>query len=147
MGKARDRLRACGWLLVVLGVIAVAVGSFLPWVWSGAASRDSFEVVRAARRLGVVDSDLLSGGLVLWYFVPLFAATTLLLVALRRERLAGAAAGVLGVVVLVVGLMVLSSSADVGSGPAVSSTAGAATALGGLVVLGTGRRAGSGGTT
>lgn len=139
-------VRAVGWVLVVAGAAGVTVGAFLPWVRSGASSRDSFGVVRAARRLGVVDSDALRTALALWYLVPLMAAVVVLLLALRRERSAGVVAVAFGLVVLVVSLMVATSSADLGVGPAVASAAGVTVALGGVLVVRT-AGAGSGGRT
>lgn len=136
-----------GWVLVVVGAIGVTIGAFLPWVYSGAASRNSFGVVRAARRLGVVDSDLLRVVLASWYFVPLFAAVLVLLLVLGRERAAGTMAVLLGVVALTVGLMVRSSTADLGRGPAVASAAGAVVAFGGALVVWTASRRRSGGRT
>ncbi len=133
--QRRRLLNRVGCALLVLGVLGATVGAFLPWVYSGAAARNSFAVVRAARRLGVVDSDLLRGLLALWYFVPLFAAATVFLLAIGWSRAGGAVATVLGAVVLFVGLMVAASSADLGGGPAVASGAGAMAALGGLLLM------------
>jgi hypothetical protein len=50
----------------------VAVASFLPWASSGRASRDSYELVRAAERLDIVTGAAarLAEG---WYLVTLLA--------------------------------------------------------------------------
>jgi len=87
--------------LSVAGTVAVAVASFLPWASSGRASRDSYELVRAAERLDIVTGAAarLAEG---WYLVallavavcagaildrPLFAVTLSLAVALAAVSL------------------------------------------------------------
>ena len=61
-----------GTALSVVGTVAVAVASFLPWARSGRASRDSYELVRAAERLDIVTGTAatLAEG---WYLVALVA--------------------------------------------------------------------------
>lgn len=129
-----------GWAAVAIGVVGITVGAFLPWLQTGAATRNSFAVVRAARRLGVIDNDVASGVLGAWYFVPLLAALVVLLVALRRPRAAGALAMVVGAVVAVIAVVVLRSPTAVEVGPSVALVAGLSALSGGtMVVVATGR--------
>lgn len=135
MGLHGVGLDVVGWAAIVIGAVGITVGAFLPWLETGAATRHSFAVVRAARRLGVIDDEVASGVLGAWYFVPLLAAIVVLLVAVRRPRAAAVLAIVLGVVVCVVAAVVLRSPAPVGIGPLVAFASGTVTVSGGAVVI------------
>ena len=114
--------------LVVSGLVLVA-GAFLPWVASGDARRDSFEVVQAGRRLGVFDSGVTRLAGALWFLVPLAVAVMWLTIALRWRRfpaLVGTIAGLSGVLMAVV---VFASSLDAMIGPGVTLGGGAATVV------------------
>ena len=85
--------------LAPLGLAAadlVLVGAtFAPWLRSGSRVRSSYEVAAALHRLQVIEGWARPAVTVLWYFVPLLAALSLLAIAAGRAR-----AGALGSLVL-----------------------------------------------
>lgn len=97
-------------------VVLVAASTFAPWLRSGAAVRDSYAVVRAADRLGVVDGWARTVLVWSWPFVPFAAALALLALVGRRDRPAAALAAVVGIAVGVAALQVVRSPHPVGWG-------------------------------
>jgi hypothetical protein len=76
--------------LALLLVAAVAV-TFTPWLRTGSARRSSYEVVRAAERLEVLDPTAARVGRVVWATLPLAAASGVLLLVVERRRAASIA--------------------------------------------------------
>lgn len=113
--------------LAVSDVILVA-GSFLPWVISGTAGRDSYATVRAARNIGVVGSSFWEAVLSVWFVVPLAVAVVLTSAMSGRLRLAAAVGVPLGFAALVLAVLVRAAPVESGIGPGV-------TALGSLGLL------------
>ncbi len=109
------------------GTVAVAVASFLPWASSGRASRDSYQLVRAAERLDIVTGSaatLVEG----WYLVALAAVAVCLGAIFDRPLFVGilavtVAAAAVG---LVVAVRASPLTLEVGSGVAVASAVVAA---------------------
>jgi hypothetical protein len=103
----------------LLGGLAVlcVVATFAPWVESGAATRSSYEVVRAAQDLGVLAGWVQPAAAAAWYFVPLVAALSVLALALDRPVAAAVLLAVTGaaVALLAVKLMVGPLSTDWGT--------------------------------
>lgn len=97
-------------------VVLVVATTFAPWLRSGAAVRDSYGVVRAADRLGVVDGWARTVLAWTWPFVPFAAALALLALVVGRDRPAAALAVVVGVVVGVAALQVVRSPQPTGWG-------------------------------
>lgn len=97
-------------------VVAVAAGTFAPWLRSGAAVRDSYAVVRAADRLGVVDGWGRTVLVWAWPFVPFAAALTLLALVGGWDRSAAAVAAVVAVAVAGAALHVVRSPQPTGWG-------------------------------
>lgn len=86
--------------VVALGAqIAVVVTAALPWARSGHASRNSFQLVHAAQRLGVLDGPAVHLAPV-WFAVPALVAVAWLAVTLGRPVVAAS----IGVVVGALGL-------------------------------------------
>ena len=93
--------------------LAAAVAcTFAPWLRSGATDRHSYDVVRAADRLGVLDPGVQESVAAAWFFVPFVAAVALVLVTMQRHRLAAAAAASVGLGEVGLALAVSSSPRD-----------------------------------
>jgi hypothetical protein len=89
------------WLGTVLGALLVLTlaATFAPWHRSGTTSRSSYEVVRSAERLGVLDRGLAPTVATAWAFVPAIGTVGLLALALGRWRWALGAAAAAGAMV------------------------------------------------
>jgi hypothetical protein len=125
--------------VVAMGIVSILVGGFLPWLRSGRAWRNSYELVRTADRLGLVGSGYQRLLAVSWYLVPLLCGLTLAAIALDRHWLSHVGAtSVVGLVAVMV-VVTLRSSYPSGAGPKVAS-AGALFALAGSVLAAADRR-------
>jgi hypothetical protein len=81
-----------------LALLCVAA-TFAPWVESGSATRSSYEVVRAAQDLGVLQGWVQPAAAATWYFVPLVGALSMLALALDRPVAAASLLAVTGAAV------------------------------------------------
>ena len=82
--------------LVSTGAAVVVLGSFRPWIASGAAERTSFEMVALVQRLGFSDSGLVVLAVRGWPLVPLCVAVAVAAVWWGRWRVGLSAATVGG---------------------------------------------------
>lgn len=98
----------------------VVIGSFLPWVISGSAQRDSYATIRVAKNVGVVGMTLWETLLSIWYVTPLLAAVVVVGVLLHRPPLARLAAIPLGAIALALAALVRFAPVDHGIGPVVT---------------------------
>jgi hypothetical protein len=99
--KVIEKMRAVS-LDVVAPVLIVLIGATLPWGRSGAADRSSFELVRLARRLDVLDGGAATAAKA-WLAAPLVVAVVVVAGATGRRTLAALTGTVL--VVVAVGLV------------------------------------------
>jgi len=120
---------------VVVGVLAIAAGAFLPWIVSGQTTRNSFTTISVARRLGVVDSDVASTLLAGWYFVPVAAAVVVLLAVLGRPHATGLVAVGLAAVACGFAIVVQRAPIEVAAGVPVTFAAALGTAAAAVVSL------------
>lgn len=120
---------------MVVGVSGIVIGAFLPWIISGQTTRNSFTTVQVARRLGVVDSDVVSTMLAGWYFLPLGAVLVGVLAVLDRRRPMAVLAGALGLAGGAFAFAVLRAPIESGVGVWVSMAAGIGTLLAAVVSL------------
>ncbi|MGH3434827.1 MAG: hypothetical protein ACRDQB_18540 [Thermocrispum sp.] len=123
-------------LFAALGLVVVAVGSFLPWVSSGAALRSSFETAGVLERLGPSDQPLLDAALTGWIAIPLVCVICLGLYTVGMTR---TGAGIATIVSLLAGT-VGAATYVIGNGGSgavsVVATGPLTTCLGGVVALG-----------
>ncbi len=118
MEAPQSKVRAGHASVVLLGgVVGVVGGSLLPWVRSGATDRNSYESLRSAQRLDLVESETVSTALQLWYVMPVVAALVTVGLALHYPRLATVAAGTTAVLAAVCSVVALQSGVPVGAGP------------------------------
>lgn len=114
------------------GAGIAVVGSLLPWVRSGRARRNSYDVFALADRLGFAQGGAVAEGLRWWPLVPLLAATAVIAVWWGWPRAGGAVGVVAGGYAGGVGFAVATADVprvlDVEAGAVV-------TAAGGLVLL------------
>ncbi len=113
--------RSGEWIgLVVLGTLS-SLAFLAPWVRSGSATRNSFQMFRTAQRL---DLDVLTPYRVIWFLVPVVGAAGLVLVMLGHRRSAAVVLFAVGLVIVVVALAVLASPVRAGPGVALGALAG-----------------------
>lgn len=103
-------------VLAVLVIASVAV-SFAPWLQTGTARRTSYQVVRAADRLQVLDPGIQAVVSVLWAFLPLLAVASIAALIAERTLLAAALAAAIGLmqVALASAVKIAPRSADWGT--------------------------------
>lgn len=63
-----------GRVIATSGAVVAVVGTFLPWLRSGARRRSSYEIFSLVDRLGFSESSLVGWGVRLWPIVPLLVA-------------------------------------------------------------------------
>jgi hypothetical protein len=116
---ATARSRQAGVAILIGGDVVIVVGSFLTWVVSGEARRDSFATVRVAQHVGVVGMPVWETVLSVWFLTPLLAAMVLAGVAFERPVVVTVAATLLGLLALGVSALVLLAPIEHGIGPLV----------------------------
>lgn len=99
-----------------------AAVAWLPWVRSGSATRNSYEALRSAQRLGLEDFTPFR---VIWFLVPVVAAASILGGIFGSARALGVGTGLVGIVLIAGGVAAVLSSADVLVGPYASVVVGA----------------------
>jgi hypothetical protein len=83
-------------VVVTIGGITVVVGSFAPWVASGAVDRSSYDLLDLRERLGFADDGPFAAAVRWWPIVPLLVAVALVAVWwswVRTGALVGSVAG------------------------------------------------------
>lgn len=127
------------WLiLLLLAALTLVVGTFLPWLRSGAVWRNSYEVWQSADRLGVVEGQAAETLHLIWFLLPLGASGLLVTVALDRPRLSAGLAMVMAGLAMLGAAVALASPLPTGAGPPltlVGSLVLMAAAVGNLVSL------------
>jgi hypothetical protein len=108
-------------------VLCVAA-TFAPWVESGSANRSSYEVVRAAQDLGVLQGWVQPAAAVAWYFVPLVAALSVLALALDRPVVAAVLLSVTGAAITLLSVKLI-------FGPLSTDWGASAGLVGGILAL------------
>ena len=134
--------------LAFAGLAVVLVGTFLPWLRSGDALRDSYQSVDVLRVQPTPPSGPVGVLLYAWLAVIPLCSISVALYALHARRtaaLVACAIGVLGLVTSALALVNAGGPADVvgfsTTGPIVTLCGAAAALIGGIVVFG-GRQSG-----
>jgi hypothetical protein len=112
------------------GLAVIVVGTFLPWLRSGRATRNSYATDGAVRRLLHVDGGL-DAALRAWPFLSLACAVAAALVVLGRHRFG---AGVAGLVALCAGAVAAGALLTSSRGLLRPATAGPAVTLAGSIL-------------
>jgi hypothetical protein len=107
-------------IALVVAVVVLVIGAFLPWVRTGGASRNSFSVVRTARTLELLGESGTTSALGSWFLVPALAAVVVLALVLGRTRLAAIVAIAVAVLTAGFAIVVLVAPVDTGAGVPVS---------------------------
>lgn len=114
------------------------VSAWLTWTVSGSATRNSYESLRAAQRLGI---EQLTPFRVVWFLVPVAVLATVVLLAGGFRRAAGLVGTVAGLVLAAFGGVVATSSVASGVGPWLACSAGVvAIGASGVLIAQGGRR-------
>lgn len=95
---------------VTTAAAAVLVGTFSPWLRSGASKRSSFELFDLADRLGYSDGSLFTSTVRVWPLVPLAVVGAVVAVWFGRRHLAGWIAVLAGCYVTAVAIAVRSAA-------------------------------------
>jgi hypothetical protein len=139
MSERRAESAWVGPACTAAGAALVLVAAFLPWIHTGARTRDSFHLMRTAELLDVV-TGAATFALRAWYLVPALVALVWLAAALDRRRLMAALAAVLVVVTAAAAIVVLRSGVPVARGPDLALLASAVTAAGLVLTIRSDRR-------
>jgi hypothetical protein len=83
-----------GRVLATVGAAVAIIGTFLPWLRSGARRRNSYEIFSLVERLGISQSSLVGWGLRLWPLAPLLLVGAATLQWFPRRWLTGGAVAV-----------------------------------------------------
>ncbi len=144
--RPHTKVAIAGAVLLGIGLVTVAVGTFLPWVRSGSVLRDSYQSIAVIRTIKVLDGSPLT--LVVDAWIALIPVSTLCVVAYALG-FRGSAATVSGIVAIISGTVagaatVVSGGEEVrlgiaSTGPA-TTLAGAVLTLAGVVGVFAGRR-------
>jgi len=121
------------------GLVAVVLGSFLPWFRSGGVLRDSYETAALAGHFTLGAGTFVEVALRSWIAVPLLSAGCVVAYALRLFRTAATFTAVLAIFVGTVALVTAVQGSEaqgyigVATGGPWTSSAGAITALIGAI--------------
>ena len=121
------------------GAFAIGVVAFLPWLRTGHATRNSFQMMRTAELLDVVTGPT-SVALRAWYLVPVLVALVWLAAALERPRIMAALAVALVLATGAAAVVVLRSGVPTGSAPRLALLAAATTLVGAVLTVRPSRR-------
>jgi hypothetical protein len=80
-----------GRIVATIGAAIAVIGTFLPWLRSGARRRNSYEIFSLVDRLGFSPSSPVGLGLRLWPLLPLLMAVSITLHWFPRRWFCGAA--------------------------------------------------------
>src|SRR6478736_1716909 len=129
-----ERARVLGPAVTSVGAAAIGLAAFLPWLENGHATRNSFEMIRAADLLDVING---AAGVALkaWYFVPLLVGIVWLTAALDRARLTAVFGVVLVLATIVVSGVVLRSGVPTGIAPKLALFGAGTTVVGVVLTL------------
>lgn len=87
-----------GAALTALGLATVAVGTFLPWVRSGAVERDSYQSIAVIRTIKVLDGSPLSLILDAWTLIIPMVTVCIVLYALGFRRTAATISSIVAII-------------------------------------------------
>ncbi len=139
-------LGIAGAALTAVGLVVVAVGTFLPWVRSGAVLRDSYQSISVLRTVKALDDSPLELILDAWTMIIPAVTVCIVLYALGFRRSAATISTIVAIISGTVGgvATVVSGGEGVrlgiaGSGPTTTSV-GAVLTLVGVVGIFAGRR-------
>ena len=126
-------------LLSVGGAIGVAVAAFLPWGYSGKASRSGFALARTADRLGLLDAPHLRAMVATLAFLPLLAAGAWTAAVLGRPAWVATLSAAAGAMALTAAVVVSRTPLRPAFGLWSGAVAGATAVLGAGLLAGRGR--------
>jgi hypothetical protein len=144
--RPHTRAGLAGAVLTAVGLVVIAVGTFLPWVVSGAVLRDSYESIAFVRTVKVLDGNPLLLVIDAWTLLIPISTLCLVVYALGLRRVAATLAGVAAIISGTVSgaAAVISGGEDIRLGIAsvgpTTTLVGAVVTLVGIVGIFAGRR-------
>jgi len=137
-----SRRRLAGEILGGLGVLVLVTGTFLPWLASGSALRNSYQAMAVARRLTALGDGVVGTALTAWPAFGGITAAALVLYVVGLRRVAAIAISLLAVVAgtVATALVVLLPMGDftvraVALGPVVTVTGAVLAIVGAVTTL------------
>lgn len=144
--RPHTRVALAGAVLAAVGLVTVAVGTFLPWVVSGSVLRDSYESIAIIRTIKVLDGSPLTLVLDAWTLLIPVSTLCLIVYVVGFRRSAATISGVIAIIsgTIAGAASVVSGGEEVrlgiaGTGPT-TTLVGAVLTLAGVVGIFTGRR-------
>ncbi len=138
----QPRRRPVGEILGGLGVLVLVTGTFLPWLASGSALRNSYQAMAVARRLTALGDGVAGTALLAWPAFGALTAGALVLYVVGLRRVAAIAISLLAVVAgtVATALVVLLPMGDftvraVALGPVVTVTGAVLAIVGAVTTL------------
>ncbi|HEX3087076.1 MAG TPA: hypothetical protein VHQ23_00365, partial [Ilumatobacteraceae bacterium] len=83
-----------GRVMATVGAAVALLGTFLPWLRSGARRRNSYDIFSLVERLGISESSIVGWGLRVWPLAPLLLVTAATLQWFPRKWITGLAAAI-----------------------------------------------------
>ena len=123
--------RRWGLATAVAGAVLQLVVGQVPWMRTGAATRNSYELFRSAQRLGL---DELTPFRVVWYLLPVATLAFGLCLASKQRRRAGLVVALQSLVVIAGGIAVWAVGLGVEIGPKLAIPAGVVGFAGGVLL-------------
>lgn len=120
-----------GLTVAVAGAVLQLVVGQMPWMRTGAETRNSYELFRSAQRLGLDD---LTPFRVVWYLLPVATLSVGLCLASKRRRLAGLIVAAQSLVVIAGGIAVWAVGLGVEIGPKLAIPVGVLGLSGGVLL-------------
>jgi hypothetical protein len=136
--SAAARPRPSGALLARWATAGAAVGvlvaAFLPWVVTGRAQRNSFDLLRAADRLDLLHGTVQRVAAVGWYLMPLAVGLIWLAAATGRRALVVVGGAIVGALAIALGVTVETSILRTEPGTPATIVLGGLTLVGAAMV-------------
>ncbi|WP_018683572.1 hypothetical protein [Actinokineospora enzanensis] len=136
MSEGKHRLRvALPAAVTAVGLLTVAVGTFLPWFRSGAVLRDSYQVVGVITSLGFLRGDVLELLLYAWFGVVPAITLSVVAYAVGMRRVSATLGAITAIITGTVsgGATVESGGGDIALG--IATTGPATTLVGSVLAL------------
>ncbi len=126
-----------GRVMATVGAAVALLGTFLPWLRSGARRRNSYDIFSLVERLGISESSIVGWGLRVWPLAPLLLVTAATLQWFPRKWITGLAAAIAVAYVGGVAIAVMTASTTslvaVEYGPTVTLAGAVTLAIGALL--------------
>jgi hypothetical protein len=133
--RPHTRVGLAGAVVAAVGLLTVAVGTFLPWVRSGKVLRDSYESIAVVRTIEVLDGSPFALVLDVWTMLIPISTLCVLGYAVGFRRWAATISSIIAIISGTVAGAATVVSGDEGAHLAVSHTGPTTTVIGAVLTL------------